>query len=187
MRYILFFIIFIFSCSINGTYQGLFTYQTSTLKKNPSLFTHIEACDAPSLSYKPYTVLITNGNLLRKCISAENSIVYIWRPNCSSKKCLPLDFIQNKCNELEMELFIVAEYYDLEKMNKKYNIQNSILAIDNHYYKTKFVKNQLKKFFQDLTGLFDFTNYMDSYFLFIDGNYVNSGTNLTTLVHERIN
>jgi hypothetical protein len=121
-------------------------------------------------------IIITNGAVLKECMQQiENGLVYLWSPKCSSKICYPLDVIQKECNNYGLELFIVAEYYDNELMNKNYNIDRPILGIDISYYKTNLTSKYLSKFIEDLTLQKDIN---DKFIFLKNGSFTKSFENI---------
>jgi hypothetical protein len=66
----------------------------------------------------------------------------------------------------------VAEYYDTEKMEMKYDIVNPIFGIDVKYYKSSLTSKYLSKFIYDLIEKEDISN--NRYFYFEEGNFINS-------------
>lgn len=175
------FTILMSSCSFQGTLQGLFPYQRTYVKEAPHLFTYTDDCSPHSLDYTPQSVLILNGETLRECMSEEKTLIHTWKPNCSAKACFPLEIIQDVCDDLNIKLYIVAEYYDVDKMIMNYNIEHKLMAIDNGYYRTVFVDSQLKKFFSDLTKVKDFKDIRNNYFLFENREFIGSYNDLDTL------
>lgn len=175
MKNIIFFI-FLFcltSCSYNGSFQGLYGYSETTIKENPKTFIFKNnVCDVVN-NKDEAKVYITNGLKLKNCFKDfENSVVYFWKPKCSSKICIPLEIIANRCKERNLKLFIVAEYYDTEMMNKKYNMDNPIYAIDTKYYNSNLTSKYLSRFQSDLIN----NSSLDTngFFLFKNGSFVNS-------------
>lgn len=83
-------------------------------------------------------------------LNYKKTIVYIWGPNCHSDVCVPLQIIQKKCLEKGYNLFVVAEYYDLEKMQYHYDLNNNIYGVDVEYYKTSLTDKYISKFLKDL-------------------------------------
>jgi len=161
------------SCSYNGSFHGLYGYAETTINENPNTFIHDK--DVCNIENKRdiAKVYITNGLNLKNCIKDfETSVVYIWKPKCSSKICIPLEIIANKCKERNLKLFIVAEYYDSEKMNKTYNMDTPIYAIDTKYYKSNLTTKYLSCFQSDLMN----NTSLDSngFFLFKNGKFVDS-------------
>lgn len=183
------FIVLLSACQMTGTLQGLFTYQKKALERNPNLFHKVDNCNKDFLSYRPNTVFIMNGKTLKNCMHNGKSIVYLWNPNCTAEACVSPDSPQQICNRIGAELYVVASYYDVDKMTVNYNLQNSLIAIDNDYYNTIFVKSQLNKFFSDLTGIEKFKYYldkniMDQYFLFMNGKFIDSSIRISDLIKE---
>ncbi|MVO09157.1 hypothetical protein GOQ30_08280 [Flavobacterium sp. TP390] len=67
-----------------------------------------------------------------------------------------------------LDLYIVAEYYDVELMDNDYNLNNPIFGIDTEFYKTNLTDKYLKKFIVDLTDQYSF---YDRFYLFENGEY----------------
>ncbi len=59
--------------------------------------------------------------------------------------------IQEQCNNKNIDLYVVAEYYDCNKMDKAYDLNNNIYAIDVKYYKSNFTSKYVSRFKFDLT------------------------------------
>jgi hypothetical protein len=164
------FVILIFSsCSINGSFQGLYSYYNKTNKIAPQL---IQAPKYPICNLiQPDTpiIYIVNGIQLKGCVEQfKKSLVYIWRPKCSSRICIPLERIQLFCQKNNIELFIVAEYYDFEKMTLKHSISRPIFGIDCNYYSSHLTKKYLDDFKTELLGKEIISNEK-YFFLFISG------------------
>ena len=139
---------------INGSFQGLVSYYDETKTAGKVNFIPIkqshEYCSIENLDS---TIYIMNGNDLQKCIQSYNkTLVYIWSPNCSGKACYALDLLQHHCDKNDLELFVVAEYYDTKKMSISYNIEHPIVGIDTEHYQTNFTSKYLPKFYEDLTN-----------------------------------
>jgi hypothetical protein len=160
MKYKIDFILFIIlslclSCSINGSFQGLYSYYNKTKSKNPGLLEKLPNSFSPCEIKKNDTpkIYVTNGIQLQECMkSFDNAIVYVWAPKCKSKNCYPLNLLQQRCNTKNIELFIVAEYYDEELMNVNYNLQRPIFGIDIAYYSSDLTSRYLPGFIRDLTN-----------------------------------
>lgn len=172
------------SCSFQGSLQGLFPYQRTYVKETPHLFTYTDECSPHSLDYSPQSVLILNGETLRKCMGEEKTLIHTWKPNCTAKACILIEIIQNICDDLNIKLYIVAEYYDGDKMSMNYDIEHKLMAIDNRYYRTAFVDSQLKKFFSDLTKVKDFKDIRNNYFLFENREFIESYQSLDTFIED---
>ncbi len=142
------------SCAIKGNFKGLYSYYKKTESANPNLF--LKSIKIDSLCLYTYEnlkskIVIINGNDLKKCISQkELALVYFWNPNCKSKICYPLELVENYCSSRNIDLFIVAEYYDLDQMQVSHNIKRPIFGIDTKYYKTNLTKKYLSHFLKDI-------------------------------------
>lgn len=166
-------IIFISSCQISGSLGGLVGYQKKLTKSNSVVLEYQE--NICIKNYKPSTVFVVNGQALKKCLSEyEESLIYIWKPNCSSDSCIPLTSIERIADSLNVKLFIVSEYYDEDKMKIDYNIKTPILGIDCQYYKSSFTQKYLKSFLQDVTQKSDVS--IHSFYLF-ERNVIKFKTN----------
>jgi hypothetical protein len=150
-RILLFLLLIFFSgCSIQGSLQGLFGYYHQVAKENPGLI--IQEDEVCSLSYAPSSgVIATTGNALRECLQeTSKAIVVVWKPKCSSFRCVPPEALQRASDEINADLFIVAEYYDNEKMSINYAIERPIFGVDCQYYGTNLTRKYLNSFLRDL-------------------------------------
>ncbi|GGW75501.1 hypothetical protein DFQ11_1254 [Winogradskyella epiphytica] len=162
------------SCGIKGGFQGLYSYYNKSKKINPNLFIIPDPLKTICELTKSDTakVYLINGKDLKKCLDKKQDvIVYIWGPKCKSKICYPLDILQEMCNENNIELYIVAEYYDVKLMEINYNIENPIFGINTKYYDSNLTSKYLTEFIKDLT-LQD--NIENRFFHFKQGNFINS-------------
>ena len=134
-------------------------------------------------TYKASTVYITNGNLFRECVTKpDKSLVYIWKPNCRGKYCYSLDLLQKYSTDKGMELFVVAEYYDTEKMNLTYKISKPLVGIDTKYYATNLTSKYLSKFIADLTkGQLTPSEQPYNFLFFERGKFISSHVDLEGL------
>ena len=184
--FLLFFIIS--SCSFNGSFGGLVSCYKKTNSANPDLISavsdNVNLCEL-SISDTPKVYSI-NGLRLRDCLNDYNkSIVYIWQPNCSGSFCVSLELVQLFCNTNEIELFIVADYYDNKKMNIVYDIDHPIFGIDVKYYKSNFTSKYRRKFVNDLTNIKNVENNM--FFLFENNTLVDYNYSIDSLNLKKVN
>lgn len=172
MKFILFFLLLsISSCHISGNFKGLYSYYNDAFHKNPNIFVHHKNTACPSLNDDK--VHIINGVLLKNCLKQKpKTLVYIWAPRCQSKICLPLETIQEYCDANNLELFVTAEYYDLELMEKNYRIKNPIFGIDTDFYHTNLTSKYLGEFLKDLNVLS--IKQGNRYYYFEYGEYIDS-------------
>jgi len=166
---ILHLILSVAACSIHGSFQGLYSYQEKTAERAPGLIQKpiVPICSLVQLNTP--VVYAINGIALRLCLEQSGkALVYVWRPKCSSDLCIPPHILQTYCDERQMELFVVAEYYDYETMTLNYPLKRPIFGIDCDYYETQLTKQYIALFMSDLFG-----PHMKAeehfYFLFSDG------------------
>ena len=170
MKSIYYFIFVILtSCSIHGSFQGLFGYYHKTKKSGLEMvkLREGEVCAPSNDSAK---VVIMNGLQLGNCLmSKEKSLIYIWAPNCHGRHCYSLDHLQKLCNNKHVELYVVAEYYDYTKMNSDHYAENKIIGIDTKYYRTNLTEKYLEYFIKDLLNGKDIKG---TFYLFDSGKFV---------------
>lgn len=165
------------SCAIveiNGTFQGLFSYYKKTKDLNPNLFINYNDTILKSNFYSKNNkiVVLTGKNLLSEIKSHKKVLVYNWDPKCRGKFCPDLSLLQRNCKTFGIELYVVAEYYDLGKMEKDYNLKYPILGIDNKHYKSNLTLRYLKLFYNDLTNRkYDKKNF-DKLYYFENGYFI---------------
>jgi hypothetical protein len=93
---------------------------------------------------------ITATHLLNCLKNNETSIVYFWSPNCHSKSCISLSAAEQYCIEKKYTLYIITEYYDLEKTKAQNNSSRPILSVNHKYYKTDYCNKYMKLFTNEL-------------------------------------
>ncbi len=174
-------VLFNTSCAVNGTLQGLYSYYNKTKSTNPKLLIKIDSskliCSLENDTIPK--VYIINGNQLKKCINNSKTLVYIWPPKCKSDVCYPLHIMQRKCDDNGIDLFIVAEYYDSELMQKSYQIKRSIFGIDTKHYKTNLTSKYVAKFNFDLMG----KKITDRFVYFENGIFKKSNYSLEAVIN----
>lgn len=164
------------SCTIKGSFQGLFSYYKKVEKDNPTLLKKVT--NTETICSRVYSdsckVLLLNGKELGECIKNEDkTILYLWAGNCSSPYCYGLDRVQAYCKNRGIKLYVVADYYDEELMSAIYNLEFPIVGIDTKYYKTNFTSSYRKKFLADLSIIRDKDDYYRLLYL-EKGKYIRS-------------
>lgn len=148
---LIFNMIAISGCSIKGSFQGLYSYQDRTSKVAPSLIQKPTTLICNLVQPDSPVVYLVNGVELKKCLEQhEKSLVYLWRPKCSSDVCISPGLIQSLCQKNGIELFIVAEYYDFEIMSLNHPVKRPILGIDCNYYSSHLTQKYVSMFMADL-------------------------------------
>jgi len=139
------------SCTIDGSFRGLYSYYKVTQKENPGFIQKPEQnlCSLPA----PDSIVVykINGHELRGCFKSQSlSLVYLWSPNCSAEVCIPPNYAQEYSNTRNVDLFVVANYYDYRKMTIDYKLNRPIFGINTEHYRTNLTDRYLKKFRNDL-------------------------------------
>ena len=83
-------------------------------------------------------------------------------------------FLQQYATNNNYELVVVATYYDLELMTKKYNLKNPLFAIDVEKYKSDFTEKYLKRFLNELLNGQHLNSKDDAYLFFEEGIFSHS-------------
>jgi hypothetical protein len=184
-KYIIIVILLVsFSSCIQGSFKGLYSYYSKTQKTGPKLF--LKTSNSDTICNKANNadekIIIINGIDLKKCLSNyKKNVVYIWGPNCHSDVCIPLQVIQKKCSEKGYNLFVVAEYYDYEKMQYHYDLNNNIYGVDVEYYKTNLTKNYIDLFLKDVDPKLIYSNMPNKFLEFENEKFIESFENINQL------
>jgi hypothetical protein len=164
------------SCTIKGSFSGLFSDYKKVNKNNPNLLkqesNQTAICNAVySDSCK---VLVLKSEDLKKCIDASDKVVlYLWSPHCSSPYCYGLDRVQAYCTEKGLKLYAVAAYYDTELMAAYYELEFPIVGIDVKKYGNRLTPVYTKKFLAELS-IFREKDNSDRYFYLEKGKFIRS-------------
>jgi hypothetical protein len=178
--YILSFFFLINSCgliTVNGSFQGLYSYFKNTKTKYPNLFVQYnDSFTNYRLSNNGNSkIILITGIELNKCLSQHSSsIVYIWSPNCRSKFCPSLEMLQRKCNDKQIELYIVAETFDVKMIQQKHKITRMLFGINTEYYKTNLTLLYLPKFIKEMEKANKKDNTYNRLFYFKNGQFIKS-------------
>lgn len=149
-------IVFVFlivtSCSILTKTPGFYIgyEELSETEKNNVLLTISDenVCDIINAEI----IVAIKGDQLLKCISVNEgkTIVYFWSPNCVSDVCIPLTSCQDYCHENGFDLYIVADYYDIDKIDAQNTVDHPIFIANHILYKKKYAQGLKKRFQSDL-------------------------------------
>lgn len=178
--FILFFYFCISSCgliTINGSFEGLYSYYKSTKTKCPNLFIHYNdsVVNYNLSNNNDSQIVLINGIELNKCLNNfNNSVVYIWAPNCRSKFCPSLEILQKKCNNKQIKLFIVAETFAVNMLKQKHYSVKTLFGINTKYYKTNLTSKYRKKFIKDLKKTNKKEDTYNRLFYFKNGQFIKS-------------
>lgn len=167
------------SCSVKGNFRGLYSYYDKTKAEYPELLinTYSDICQVKAT--EPAKIYVINGKSIADCIiSYDNAVVYIWKPKCTGRYCYPLNTIQKMCDENNIELFIVAEYYDSKTMRQNHFIKRPVFGIDTKYYNSSLTSKYLTDFKEDVTSKKGISN---SFISFRKGVYYTSFNTIDSL------
>lgn len=115
--------------NVNGSYRGLYSYYYATKKEFPKLLVQTDTikniCEL--VSEDRSKVYVVNGDQLMNCTKKyQFTLIYLWDINCKSGICYPLNFIQQQCDLNNIELFVVAQYYNGIPMGEDHFINRPI-------------------------------------------------------------
>ena len=145
---------FLFSgCFITNTPGFYSGYKKLTeQQKNTIAFTESEQSNFNDTA-KIYA--ITGIQLSEILKNNDSTVVYFFRPNCSSKNCISIQYANKLCEAKNYQLIIILEYYDFEIFATQ-NINNfNAFAINHLYYKTDYVDKYVRLFKVDLLGSYE--------------------------------
>ena len=163
--------------AINGSFQGLYSYYKKTKIEKPNLFVRYnDSIKRQELnkSFDSTIVLITGVELNKLLKTVNNAVVYMWSPNCKSRFCQSLEILQRKCNEKQIELFVVVETFDINMLEQKHKTVKTLYGINTQYYKTNFTAWYRPKFIKDLQETKEKENTFNRLFYFKNGQFIKS-------------
>jgi len=138
---------------VKGNLAGLYGYYSKTIAQKPELFVmHLSEAEICGLrnSSIPKIAIIKGADIRQCVVDEEDAIIYLWAPKCKSPFCIPINLAQQQCTLRKATLFIVAEYYDFDKMDELYNTERPIFGIDVDYYRSNLTSKYVKRFISDL-------------------------------------
>jgi hypothetical protein len=141
------------SCAIIRT-PGLFCgyNRLSEIEKSHIIFIDqdFSICNLPVIDSNMYAV---NGSQLRNClVHNDTSLIYFWSPHCGSSYCISIAACQEYCNAKNYQLYIVADYYEIEPKLLQNNTVSPIFVANHTYYNRRYVNGINKRFRTDLLG-----------------------------------
>lgn len=93
---------------------------------------------------------ITAAHLLSCIKNNKSSIVYFWSPNCHGKACISLKAAEDYCSKNNYRLYIITDYYDLEKIKVQNIATIPILSVNHQHYKTDYCNKYMRLFTNEL-------------------------------------
>ena len=163
--------------AINGSFNGMYSYYKKTKNEKPNLFVNYNDTTLKynSKQNNDSTIVLITGIELNKLLkTVNNAVVYMWSPNCKSRFCPSLDILKRKCNEKQIELFVVAETFDINMLEQKHKTVKTLYGINTQYYKTNFTAWYRPKFIKDLQEAKEKENTFNRLFYFKNGQFIKS-------------
>ena len=142
------FLLLLSSCIITNT-PGFYTGYNRLSDNDKKTIVFVDKDSSINNFVNNEKIYAITGKQLRLCLTKnDTSIVYFWGPNCSSKSCISIAACQNYCTSKNYNLYVVADYYDIQKMQNQ-NVSNFPMLIANEQYYNKKYANSLNKRFTD--------------------------------------
>jgi hypothetical protein len=163
--------------AINGSFNGMYSYYKKTKTEKPNLFSkyNYSAKNDELNKINDSTIVLITGLELNKLLkTVNNAVVYMWSPNCKSRFCPSLDILKRKCNEKQIELFVVAETFDINMLEQKHKTVKTLYGINTQYYKTNFTSWYRPKFIKDMQEAAEKENTFNRLFYFKNGQFIKS-------------
>jgi hypothetical protein len=150
LKYLFLVILGLAGCQIYGDFKGLTSYRYEVDPHMESLSSQVDFnCDQAYATNQRFSII--NGLQLKQCISSnQQTLLYVWRPNCTTPACIDLNLLQAECKRMNITLYVVAEYYDLKQFTIRYNLEKPIIGIDTYHYQTNFTSKYVKLFLRDV-------------------------------------
>ena len=82
--------------------------------------------------------------------------------------------LQRKCNDKQIELYIVAETFDVKMIQQKHKITRILFGINTDYYKTNLTPLYLPKFIKEMEKANKKDNTYNRLFYFKKGQFIKS-------------
>lgn len=150
-KYLLYVLPFLLpSCFITNTPGFYSGYKKLNPEQKQSIIFVGDQTTICDLSNDQKIYSITAAHLLNCLKKNESSIVYFWSPNCHSKSCISLLAAENYCNKNKFRLYVITDYYDLEKTKIQNVTSSPILSVNHQYYKTDYCDRYIKLFTNEL-------------------------------------
>lgn len=113
----------------------------------------MQECDAIDNLKNDGCIYAITGTQLKKCLArSEKALVYHWDPHCSSEFCHPLSVVQHFCEEHDVDLFVITEFF-MDCFSQIKSLKDfPLLAINERYYATDNCQRLENLFYTDLIG-----------------------------------
>ena len=84
--------------------------------------------------------------LLKK---GDTTLLYLWSPHCSSSVCVSLKVVQDYCDQANLSLYVLTEYYT-DAFTQIEFLSRPMLSVNDFYYKTSYCNSYMKRFLSEL-------------------------------------
>ena len=104
----------------------------------------------------------------------DTTLLYLWSPHCSSSVCVSLKAIQEYCDQADLSVYVLTEYYT-DAFSQIEFLSRPMLSVNEFHYKTNYCNSYMKRFLSELIP--DDKRESDSnhrFLLFSKGNFVQS-------------
>jgi hypothetical protein len=149
------FIILLLASACQIEIRGLVSNSQRAKKEAPEFIQSLDySTSVGTANYREeQPVRVVQAKDIKACITRQSKIlIYQWAPHCKSNGCYLPDVLQTWCTENEVDLYLIAEYYDWAYLLKPYGLEKPILMVDHKYYTTTWINGYFSKFYQELIG-----------------------------------
>ncbi len=169
------------SCKVITESHGFYIGYETLSEKEIEQVVFVDPKEAISDLENDQKIYAINGKQLKDCISkSDTSVVYIWGPRCHGSACISILSCQKYCSENNYDLFVVADYYDMEMMEIQNHSKSPIFIANHQYYNKRYCQKLTQLFLKELVGP-DFEgqeNELGRFLLFDKGEFVNGKQDL---------
>lgn len=164
------------SCSITSTPGFYHGYKNLSEKEKQAVQFLSDSVSITHLSNN-YQIAAIKGHHLRNYAEQIDSLmIYFWSPNCTQSECIPITSFRDYCDKKGYSYLILADYYDIDKMNAQ-NTGSLPYLIANHiYYNINYANRLNGALFKDFLNLrrIDYNKFYGRFMLFNKGIHVRS-------------
>ena len=79
----------------------------------------------------------------------DTTLLYLWSPHCSSSVCVSLKAVQDYCNQANLPLYVLTEYYT-DAFTQNEFLTRPMLSVNEFHYKTSYCNSYMKRFLSEL-------------------------------------
>ena len=120
-----------------------------------------------------------NAIQLKEIIDKEQqTLVYIWAPNCKSKVCIPISTAKIYGDKTKSKVIILMEYYNLDILRPQTDNFVDIYGINYKAYNSNVCNIYMRRFLKDLTSTNNQIPLGDRFLFFEKGKFINSKPSL---------